>query len=134
MQASQASIDRLVAYYAAMEANDTATWSSYLADDMVVHFANSPRLEGAAAFVDEVEGMLAQVESLHHDVVHAWEDEDGLLIFESIGTWTLHDGSSVSIPACSVCRVVDGKMTEQHIYVDNTPLFEALAEPQGGGT
>lgn len=127
MRASQETIDRLVAYYAAIEAKDTATWSRHLADDMVVNFANNPRIEGAAAFVDAVEGMLAQVESLHHEIVAAWEDDDGRLIFESVGTWTLRGGSSVSISACSVCRVVDDKITEQHIYVDNAPLFEALA-------
>ena len=126
MRASQATIDLLTDYYAAMEAKDVARYRAYYVDSMTVTFANNPRIDGAEAFLEALSGMLSQVHSVHHDLVEVWEDEGGAVIFESLGTWTLLDGTKLSIPACSVCTMEDGKFIDQHIYVDNTPLFAAL--------
>ncbi|MDQ0029060.1 nuclear transport factor 2 family protein [Arthrobacter bambusae] len=130
MRANESTIEFLTEYYAAMEAKDTARYSAYFADHMTATFANAPTLEGADAFVATLSGLLEQIESLHHDVVAAWEEDDDVLIFESVATWTLLDGRSVTIPACSVCRVVDGKFTDQRIYVDNAPLSAALEQAE----
>jgi ketosteroid isomerase-like protein len=126
VRASKSTMNYLTTYYAAMEAKDTPRYSAFFADDIAVTFANSPRLEGAEAFVATLSSLLDRIESLHHDVIAAWEEEDGILIFESLATWTLLDGRSLSIPACSICRVTNGKFSEQRIYVDNAPLFAAL--------
>lgn len=126
MRASESAIELLTTYYGAIEAKDTARYSAYYAADMTTTFANAPKIESAEAFVTTLSGLLEQIESLHHDVITAWEEDDGVLIFESVSTWTLLDGRSLSIPACSVCRIVDGKFTDQQIYVDNAPLFAAL--------
>lgn len=126
MRASKSTIEFLTEYYAAMEAKDTERCRSYYTNDMTVTFANAPKLEGQDAFITTLSGLLDQIESIHHDVIAAWEEDDDVLIFESLGTWTLQDGSSLSIPACSVCRMVDGKFADQRIYVDNAPLFAAL--------
>ena len=128
MRARQATIELLTEYYDALEAKDVARYSAYYADDMTVTFANAPRLDGAPAFLEALSGMLAQVRSIHHDVVQAWEEDDGRVIFESVGTWTLRDGTQLVVPACSVCTMAGGKFTDQHIYVDNAPLFAALAD------
>jgi hypothetical protein len=71
--------------------------------------------------------MLSRVRSLHHDLVNAWEEDGGVVIFETVATWDFYDGTTIMIGACSVCTVVDGKFTDQRIYVDNAPLFAALA-------
>ncbi len=128
MRASGSTIEFLTEYYDAMEAKDTERCRSYYTNDMTVTFANAPKLEGADAFIATLSGLLEKIQSIHHDVVAAWEEDDGVLIFESLGTWTLPDGTSLSIPACSVCKMVDGKFTEQQIYVDNAPLFAALKQ------
>ena len=49
----------------------------------------------------------------------------GVVIFESIGTRRIYGGSHVSIRACSVFTVLDGKFIDQRIYVA-TPRFCAL--------
>jgi hypothetical protein len=36
----------------------------------------------------------------------------GVAIFESVGTWHLYDSSEISVKACSVSTVVDGKFTD----------------------
>ena len=50
-----------------------------------------------------------------------------MVIFESVGTWNLRNGTAISINACSVFTFVDGKFTDQRIYVDNAPVLAALA-------
>jgi ketosteroid isomerase-like protein len=126
-RASQVTVDLLNDYYTAMRSKDFASCRTYCADDMTVTFANNPPIDGADAFFDVLSQMLAQVTSVHHDIVNAWESDDGSLIFESSATWTLHDGQTVQIPACSVLAMRDGKVADQRIYVDNSPLFDALA-------
>ena len=76
--------------------------------------------------------MLGKVRSLHHDLVNVWEQDDGVILYESVGVWNLFDGRRISINACTVLTVADGKFTDQRIYVDNAPVDAALArEAQG---
>ena len=55
----------------------------------------------------------------------------GVAIFESIGTRRIYGGSHVSIRACSVFTVLDGKFTDQRIYVA-TPRFARSDDPDEG--
>ncbi|ASQ97857.1 hypothetical protein CGL27_36850 [Streptomyces sp. 11-1-2] len=74
----------------------------------------------------EVAG-LHTARSLHHDLTIVWEEDGGVVIFRTLGTWTLHDGRIIPVNAVGVFTVVDGRFAEQRITVDNTPLFEALS-------
>ena len=64
--------------------------------------------------------------SLHHDLVNVWEQADGVVVYESAARWNLFDGTQVSINACTVLTIVGSTFTDQRIYVDNAPLFNAL--------
>jgi ketosteroid isomerase-like protein len=126
VRASQATIDLLTKYYDAMEANDPERYGAYYADDMTLTFANSPAVTGRESVIAAFSDVLNKVRSLHHDLVNVWEEDGGVVIFESVGTWNLHNGTAISINACSVLTLVDGKFTDQRIYVDNAPVFAAL--------
>jgi hypothetical protein len=60
-----------------------------------------------------------------------WEEEGGVVFFESIGRWTLHSGAVIKIKAASKITIADGKFVDQRIYVDNAPVFEALEQEKG---
>jgi ketosteroid isomerase-like protein len=126
VRASQATIDLLTEYFAAMESNDPQRYGAYYADDMTLTFANSPTVKGRESALAAISDVLNRVRSLPHDLVNVWEEDGGVVIFESVGTWNLHDGTAISIKACSVFTMVDGKFTDQRIYVDNAPVFAAL--------
>ena len=126
MSASQATRELLVEYYAAMESNDPRRYGVYYADDMRLTFANSPTITGRDAIVAAFAEVLGRVRSLHHDLVNVWEQPDGVIVYESVGTWNLFDDTQVSINACTVVSVADGRFTDQRIYVDNAPLVAAL--------
>ncbi|WP_457253649.1 nuclear transport factor 2 family protein [Pedococcus sp. P5_B7] len=119
--------DLLTEYYAAMEAGDPAKFGSYYADNMTLTFGNSPTITGRQNVIDTMTAVLGTVRSLHHDLVNLWELDNGVVAYESIGVWNLFDGQQVSIPACTVLTIVEGKFTEQRIYVDNAPVDAALA-------
>jgi hypothetical protein len=110
-----------------MEANDPARYGSYYADDMTLTFGNSPTITGRQNVIDTMTAVLGTVRSLHHDLVNVWEHDNGVVVYESVGVWSLFDGQQVSINACTVLTVVNEKFTDQRIYVDNAPVEAALA-------
>ena len=126
MRASQATIDLLNEYYAAMESNDPQRYGSYYADDMTLTFGNSPTIKGRENVLAAFAEVLDRVRSLHHDLVNVWEVDSGVVVYESVGEWRLHDGTKVSIGAATVVTLVDGKFVDQRIYVDNAPVAAAL--------
>ena len=79
------------------------------------------------SIVASMSDMLSRVASLGHELVNAWQEDGGVVFFESLGRWTLHSGTVIEIRAASKITIADGKFDDQRIYVDNAPLFEALA-------
>jgi hypothetical protein len=126
MRASAETSTMLTEYYAAMEAKDKRVFGSYYAEGMTLTFGNSSEVRGRDNVISAFNDALDQVVSLGHDLVNAWEEEGGVVFFESIGRWTLASGVVIEIKAASKITVVDGKFVDQRIYVDNAPLFEAL--------
>ncbi|WP_164990957.1 nuclear transport factor 2 family protein [Streptomyces sp. GZWMJZ-114] len=126
MRASTGTVQLLTDYYAAMEANRPREFGSYYAEDMTLTFGNSSEIKGRENVVSAFREVLDRVASLGHDLVNAWEEEGGVVFFESIGRWTLRGGAVIEIRAASKITIVDGKFVDQRIYVDNAPVFEAL--------
>jgi ketosteroid isomerase-like protein len=118
-------------YYAAMEANNPREFGSYYAEDMTLTFGNSPEIKGRDNIISAFSDMLDKVESLAHDLVDAWEEEGGVVFFESIGRWTLRGGAVIEIKAASKITIADGRFVDQRIYVDNAPVLEALEREKG---
>lgn len=131
MRASTETAEMLTEYYAAMEANNPREFGSYYAENMTLTFGNSPEIKGRENIISAFSDKLNEVESLGHDLVNVWEEEGGVVFFESVGRWTLHSGAVIEIKAASKITVLDGKFVDQRIYVDNAPVFEALEQEKG---
>ena len=132
MSASKATLDLLTEYYAAMETNDPLRYGAYYDEDMTLTFGNSPTITGRQNVIAAFAEVLGRVRSLHHDLVNVWEQDDGMILYESVGVWNLVDGTTISINACTVLTVADDKFTDQRIYVDNAPVDAALARAAHG--
>lgn len=113
-------------YYEAMETNNPSAYGAYYSENIRLTFGNEPTINGRGAVIDAFDSMLSQFESLHHDLVSVRPQEAGLVVFESLGTWRLLGGETVTIPACSLFRIENGLLVDLRIYVDNAPVFEAL--------
>ena len=120
--------DFLKRYYAAMETNDPHQYGAFYAENIQLTFGNEAPIVGRDAVLKAFHGVLKRVRSLHHDLVSVWPESRGVVIFESIGTWHLFSGKSVSVPACSVFTIANDLFTDLRIYVDNAPVFAALDE------
>lgn len=131
MRASAETVKMLAEYYAAMEANNPREFGSYYAENMTLTFGNSPEIKGRENIIAAFSEKLNEVESLGHDLVNAWQEEGGVVFFESIGRWTLRRGAVIEIKAASKITIVAGMFVDQRIYVDNTPVFEALEQEEG---
>ena len=128
-QADQATIDLLTDYFDAMEAKDSARLGSYYADNITLTFANAPTITGRDAMLEQMTIMLGKVKSLAHPLINVWQEDGGVVIFEVSSIWRLHDDREMKISACSIFTLVDGKFTDQRIYVDNAPIDPFLSSP-----
>lgn len=126
-RADQATIDLLTDYFRAMEVKDFDRLGDYYAESITQTFANAPTITGRDTVLTQMRGLLGQVASLAHPLINVWQEDGGVVIFEVTSVWRFHDDTEVSINACSIFTVVDGKFTDQRIYVDNAPIDGYLA-------
>ena len=126
-RADQATINLLTDYFQAMEAKDFDRLGDYYAENITQTFANAPTIIGRDTMLAQMRGLLAQVASLAHPLINVWQEDDGVLIFEVTSVWRFRDDTEVKINACSIFTIVDGKFTDQRIYVDNAPVDPLLA-------
>ena len=125
-RADRATIDLLTDYFHAMEVNDFDRLGAYYADDITQTFANAPTITGRDTMLARMVDLLGKVESLAHPLINVWQEDDGVVIFEVASIWRFHDDTEVKINACSIFTIVDGKFTDQRIYVDNAPIDRFL--------
>jgi ketosteroid isomerase-like protein len=126
-RADQVTIDLLTDYFDAMEAKNFDRLGSHYTDDVSLTFANAPTITGRDAMLNRMTTLLRKVKSLAHPLINVWQEEDGVVIFEATSIWRFDDDREVKINACSIFTLVDGKFTDQRIYVDNAPVDPFLS-------
>ena len=126
-RASQSTVNLLVDYFDAIEAKDFERIRSYYSAKITQTFANAPTITGRAALLERMTNLLGRVKSLAHPLINVWQEDDGVIIFEVASIWRFHDDSEIKVNACSIFTLVDGKFTDQRIYVDNAPVDRYLS-------
>lgn len=126
-RADQSTIDFLTEYFAVMEAKDYDRLAGFYADDVSLTFANAPTVTGKDVVLAQMAAIGGKVSSLAHPLVNVWQEEDGVVVFEADSVWRFPDGVEKTIRACSIFTIVEGKFTDQRIYVDNAPIDSYLA-------
>jgi len=126
-RASQSTVNLLVDYFDAIEAKDFERLRSYYSAKITQTFANAPTITGRAALLERMTNLLGRVKSLAHPLINVWQEDDGVIIFEVASIWRFHDDSEIKVNACSIFTLVDGKFTDQRIYVDNAPVNPFLS-------
>ncbi len=121
-RADQATIDLLTDYFDATQAKDFDRLSSYYADNITLTFANAPTITGRDAMLERMTILLGKVTWLAHPLINVWQEDGGVMIFEVTSIWRFHDDTEMKINACSIFTIVDGRFTDQRIYVDNAPV------------
>ena len=124
--ADQATVDLLDDYFQALEVKDFDRIGAYFADNMTQTFANAPTITGRDTVLAHMASLLGKVTSLAHPLTNVWQEDDGVIIFEVASVWQFPDDTVITINACSIFTLVDGKFTDQRIYVDNAPVNSHL--------
>ena len=117
-----------------MEVKDIDRLGAYYADDITQTFANAPTITGRDTMLARMIDLLGKVKSLAHPLINVWQEDDGVVIFEVTSVWHFHDDTDVKINASSIFTVVDGKFTDQRIYVDNARRPLPRLDPAGTAT
>ena len=126
-QADQATIDLMTDYFDAIETKDQERPGSYYADNITQTFANAPTITGRDTGAGTDDDPARQGQILAHPLTNVWQEDGVVVIFEVTSIWRLHNDTEVKINACSIFTLVDGKFTDQRIYVDNAPIDPFLS-------
>lgn len=126
-RAEQSTVEFLTEYFAVMEKKDYERLGDYFADDITLTFANAPTVKGKDAVLAQMAEIGGKVGSLAHPLVNVWQEEGGIVALEVDSAWHFLDGVEVTLRACSIFTIADGKFTDQRIYVDNGPINSYLS-------
>ena len=111
--------------FASIDAMDTESFLSFLAEDCVFRFGSSPPVTGRDAIGNTVNDFFSMFAALHHDLHRVVAGDSGIAC-EGEVAYTRHDGKRVTVPFCNIFEVDAGLISLYRIYIDMAPVF---AEP-----
>jgi ketosteroid isomerase-like protein len=114
--------DQLVHVFASFDAGDVSTLAGFMTDDVALRLGNADAVHGKAAFVDAVNGFLASIAGVRHEILNVFTDGDAATVEFDVH-YTRHDGRTVTVPCCNVFRLRDGLIAEYRSYIDATPVY-----------
>lgn len=107
--------------FAAVDAMDTDTFGTFLADDAQFRFGNLPVVTGREAIKGFLGAWFPSIAAIRHDELVVRELGDSVFI-EGRVTYTRKNGSVLSVPFANVFDMVVGSIKGYRIYVDNSAL------------
>jgi len=98
---------------------------SYLADDVVFRFGNSPEMVGKEVVRAGIELFFSQIASLEHVPRGTWSEGDtSILRFDTC--YTKHDGTLIVVPCCVVVHFNPSRLIDDYrIHIDLSPLHSS---------
>ncbi|MCK5325873.1 MAG: nuclear transport factor 2 family protein [Woeseiaceae bacterium] len=108
--------------FASIDAMDTESFLSFIAEDAIFRFGSTPAVQGRAGIRAAVESFFASFVALRHDLQRLVADGDAV-VCEGEVTYTRHDGSNITLPFANIFEVDGGLISVYRIYIDIAPLF-----------
>ena len=101
---------------------DATAFTSHMAEDCVLRFANSDEIVGRDAIEAAIAGFFTTIKGLTHRIVEEWEvDETTIVQLEA--TYTRMDDRKVTLPAVTIYRRGADLIDEYRVYVDLAPVY-----------
>lgn len=110
------------ATYEAFDAKDVEAFVAQLTPGATVQFGNGAPVAGRVAIRDALREFCDALGTMSHAFTSQLRVDDTLLI-EAMVTFTRKDGTTVVIPAATVCELTQGKADRMQTYIDVSPLF-----------
>jgi hypothetical protein len=125
VRARAETLDWIRSYYELLDTGRLDECARYFTPDASLQIAHHRPIVGWEAIDRAVRAGLAHpvVERITHDVKHAWEEDDGTVIFEVVARYSLSDGREVDVPGVVIGEVSDGRFASQRIAADLSPVY-----------
>ncbi len=125
MRASEGTLELITGYYALMDAGRLDECDRFFTPDATLKIAHHPEIVGWEAIDRIMRAGLSNpiVRSITHDVKNAWEEEDGLVVFEVHATYSLTDGRTVVVPGVVIGEIEGRRFKRQRIAADLSPVY-----------
>jgi len=108
--------------FASIDAMDTESFLSFIAEDCTFRFGSSPPVTGREGIGASVNDFFSMFAALRHNIMRIVAD-DNSVVCEGEVTYTRHDDSQITLPFCNVFEVDSGLIRVYRIYIDIGPLF-----------
>jgi ketosteroid isomerase-like protein len=123
MKAGPETLEWVMSYYKAVDADDVDTMMQYFTPDARLRFGNGEFIVGSDAIRETLVGMAAGFRSLTHHFNNVWEAEDGVLVLDADAEFVRLDGATVVANGCAIFRHRGRQWTEQLHYADVSGVF-----------
>lgn len=112
-------------YYELLDTGRLDECDRYFTSDATLKIAHLPEIVGWEAIDRAMRGGMSNplVNGIVHDVRNAWEEDDGLVIFEVVAHYMLADGRQVEVPGIVISTVIDGRFSSQRIAADLSTVY-----------
>lgn len=108
-------------FYRDADTIDIERLAPWFTDDVQIRFGNQPTLHGKSAAVEAFTGFFSSIAGMHHELGEAHVDGE-TIVSEALVTYTRHDGSSLTVPVCSILRRNGDLLESLVIYIDISQL------------
>ena len=108
--------------FAAIDANDAASFVSYLTEDAVFRFGSAPQVVGREAIREAVAGFFGTIAGCRHTISNSLRS-GSTLVCEGEVTYRRHDGSEISLPFTDIFEYDGDLIAHYKIYMDIGPLY-----------
>ncbi len=125
MRASEPTLQLITGYDELLDTGRLDECERYFTPDATMKIAHHPEIVGWEAIDRIMRAGLSNpiVRSITHDVKNAWEEDDGVVVFEVHATYLLKDGRTVVVPGVVIGEVEDGRFKRQRIAADLSPVY-----------
>jgi hypothetical protein len=108
--------------YEALDAKDVDAFAAQLTPGATVRFGNGEPVAGRVAIREAFGEFFDAIGTLGHAFTSQLRVDDTLVIEEFV-TFTRRDGSTVVLPAATVCELTQGKADRLQTYIDVSTVF-----------
>lgn len=108
--------------FAAIDANDSAAFVSFLTDDAVFRFGSAPPVHGREAIRAAVGGFFGTIAGCSHNIQKTLQDAS-TLVCEGEVTYRRQNDTEITLPFTDVFEYEDDLVAHYKIYMDISPLY-----------
>lgn len=112
--------------FASIDRRDAGEFVRYFTPMGEFRFGNAPAVVGCERIRDAVAGFFAMIAACRHRLIDCWIGPEQA-VGEGEVTYTTPAGAVITVPFVNVFTLAGTQIASYRIYIDNSPLFAALA-------